>query len=51
MSNLKNFKEFDESFLYSYFDEVGKKIGVFTKGTARDIIEKFKDIFDRIELE
>ena len=42
-------ERYDEYFLYSYYDEDGKKIGVFRKGTPKDIIAEAEKMFDVIE--
>lgn len=43
------YKEFDEYFICSYFNEEGQKVGVFKEGTPERILKEVE--FDKIEFE
>ena len=43
------YKEFDEYFICSYFNEEGQKVGVFKEGTPERITKEVE--FDIIEFE
>lgn len=46
---MDTYKEFDEYFICSYFNEEGQKVGVFKKGTLERILNQVE--FDIIEFE
>lgn len=45
------YKRFDKYFLYNYFDNQNKKVGVFRKDTPAHILKEAEDIFDIVESE
>lgn len=45
------YKKFDKYFLYSYFNEINEKVGVFSKETPGDLKELAEKVFDIIEYE
>lgn len=45
------YKRFDKYFLYSYYDETNKYVGVFKKNTPINIIKDVEHTFSVIEYE
>lgn len=46
---MDSYERFDKYFIYSYYDEDGKKIGVFKEGTPESVTKEVE--FDVIEFE